>query len=117
VAAVDVGAAERIADALVASEIGIEQLPLPGWRQLGERLRGGIRERTADAEDRLCSLGRIDEDAELRLERLAHRLERQLGRGREPVVGVVGRGVDRHLSRLNLLDLWRRRWIGPWLQV
>ena len=116
IAAVDGGSPDSVPDALVAREVGIQQLALLGRRQLGERLRGGVGERTADAEDRLRSLRGVHEDADLRLERLAHRLERQLGRGRQPVVGVGGGGVDRHLPRCDSLVLWRRRRNGARLQ-
>ena len=53
VAAVDVRAPERVADPLVGIVVGIEQLALLRRRELGEGLRGRVRERAADAEDRL----------------------------------------------------------------
>ena len=101
--------AERVPDAFARIEVGVENLPLLRRRKFRERLGGSIRERAADAEDRLRSLGGIDEDTDLRLERLAHRLECQLaGRG-EPVVRLVRGRVDRDLSRLPGLVRW---WVG-----
>ena len=50
---------------------------------------------------RLSSLRRIHEYADLGLERLTHRLERQLVGSREAEVGFVSGGVDRDLSRLD----------------
>ena len=70
----DVRPRERVADAFPRVEVCVENLALLVPRQLGESLGGGVRERAADAEKRLKRSGRVDEDADLRLQRLAHAL-------------------------------------------
>ena len=109
----DVGSRQCVAYAFAGIEVGIEYFPLFGGRDLREHLGGRIGQRTADAEYRLLALRRIDEDADLGLERLTHWLEVQ-GLGlREPVVRLVGGSVNRdrpglkislELRRLGILD-------------
>ena len=81
IATVDVGAGERVADAFVAIEVGIQNLPLLCRRQLRECFGGCIGERATDADNRLQSLRGVHEDADLSLQRLSHGLERQLAGG------------------------------------
>ena len=105
----DVGSSQRVTDAFVGIEVGVHELPLSCRRQLCEHLRGRIRERAADADHRLSTLRGIDEDADLGLEGLNHWLEGQLVGRREAVVGFVGCGVDRHVSRFDSLKPGRLR--------
>ena len=101
IAAVDVGSSQRVADSFVAIEVGVQNFPLFGSGDFGERFSGCVGECAADPKDRLLSFRRIDEDTDLGLERLTHSLERErVGRG-EAVGGFVGSRVDGDRSTLD----------------
>jgi hypothetical protein len=94
VAAVDVGAAEAVADAFLAVEVRGEDLLLPPGRQLRPRLRRGVGEGAAEALDGLEGLRGIDDDGRHVLVGLVERLERDGGLLGQAVVGVAGGEPD-----------------------
>src|SRR5437764_5243303 len=101
------GSSQGVADTLARIEIGVENLALFCRRDFCEGFSGRVGERAADANDRLRSFGRIDEDADLGLQRLTHPLERQSVGSGEAVIRVVGGGVDRDLSSLHRTNIGR----------
>src|SRR3954471_19884420 len=96
----DMRPAQCVADAFAGIEVGVENLSLFRRRDLCVSFGRRIGERAADAYDRLGSLRRVDEDADLRLEGLTHVLERQSFSGGETIIRFVGGGVHRDFSSL-----------------
>ena len=108
IATVNVGSGQRVTDAVVGIEIGIEDFLLFSWRQFGKRFSGGIGKCAADAQDRLKCLSGIDKDTDLSFQRLAQMFECQRVGSREAVISVVSGGIDRYFSAFDsALDLER----------
>src|SRR5690349_15295668 len=75
VTTVDVRPGQRVGDASNEIEIRVQQFLLFRFWQLSKRLGGGIGKCATDTQDRLKRPRRIDEHADLRFERLSHRLK------------------------------------------
>src|SRR5437763_1414025 len=94
------GSSQRVADALAGIEIGVENLALFCRRDFCEGFSGRVGERAANANDRLRSFGRIDEDADLGFHRLGQPLETQIcvfvdpTKRAQSIVGIGGALTD-----------------------
>ncbi len=98
IAAMDMGAAERVADAVLRVKIGPQNFLLLVRRQLVERLRRGIRQGAADADDGLESLGRIHKN--VRLLFVHRQTGGQLGFARfgQPLPGILGGDINVNMA-------------------
>ncbi len=94
VGAVDRGARQAVADALLRVVVRLQQPLLVLGRERGEHLGAGVGDGAADSQQRLVGLVRIDENRDLAFHRLpAGRQPRAAGE-RQALGRTGGRGVD-----------------------
>src|SRR5262249_34005861 len=97
IATMNVGASERITDAVVGIEIGIQKFKLFCGGQFCKGLRCGIGKCAAYALDCLKGSARIHKHANLSLQRLAEMLEFNLVSRRNSVFAPLGSCINDHL--------------------